>query len=285
MNHLNHARTDNRPENLTYVTREENNAHRQVRPQVTHCRRGHPLSGDNLYITPSNGKRVCRICRRRWISRRHLNDCFYCGRPLPENSEPQFVNRDRALDKEDRADESNQEGLPAEEWRIVPGHPEYEVSNHGRFRSYKRFGGGTHRSQYVPPMLKKTRDYAGYETVSLGGGTRKYVHPLVAEAFLGPRPPGYDVAHQNHVRHDNRAENLRYATRQENLSERHKEPPTHCRRGHPMSGDNLYIEPGRGRRVCRACRRMRSKKRNPHDCPSCGRPLPESLKVRFRDPG
>lgn len=29
----------------------------------THCPQGHPLSGDNLYITPSTGGRSCRICR------------------------------------------------------------------------------------------------------------------------------------------------------------------------------------------------------------------------------
>lgn len=27
------------------------------------CRKGHPLSGDNLYVQPSNGKRFCRQCQ------------------------------------------------------------------------------------------------------------------------------------------------------------------------------------------------------------------------------
>jgi len=31
----------------------------------------------------------------------------------------------------------------------------------------------------------------------------------------------------------------------------------HCKRGHPLSGDNLYIPPGRPRRVCRECQRER----------------------------
>lgn len=30
----------------------------------TTCKRGHPLSGDNLYINPTNGSRGCRICVR-----------------------------------------------------------------------------------------------------------------------------------------------------------------------------------------------------------------------------
>ena len=33
------------------------------RKAKTHCKHGHPLSGDNLYITPGDGRRQCRICR------------------------------------------------------------------------------------------------------------------------------------------------------------------------------------------------------------------------------
>ena len=32
------------------------------RRAITHCKKGHPYSGDNLYITP-DGKRVCKKCR------------------------------------------------------------------------------------------------------------------------------------------------------------------------------------------------------------------------------
>jgi hypothetical protein len=34
-------------------------------PLMMECRRGHPLAGDNLYVRP-DGKRCCRICRRKW---------------------------------------------------------------------------------------------------------------------------------------------------------------------------------------------------------------------------
>jgi len=33
-------------------------------------------------------------------------------------------------------------------------------------------------------------------------------------------------------------------------------PQTHCKRGHPFSGDNLYISPGSKRRFCRECHRI-----------------------------
>ena len=37
-----------------------------VRPNAwkTHCPQGHPYSGENLYIQPSNGGRICRACLR-----------------------------------------------------------------------------------------------------------------------------------------------------------------------------------------------------------------------------
>ena len=34
-----------------------------VKAKRTHCKRGHPLRGDNLYVTPS-GKRSCKACRK-----------------------------------------------------------------------------------------------------------------------------------------------------------------------------------------------------------------------------
>lgn len=43
------------------------------------------------------------------------------------------------------------------------------------------------------------------------------VHDLIARAFLGNKPKGYDVDHINGNRADNRPSNLRYVTRSENL--------------------------------------------------------------------
>lgn len=34
------------------------------RPPKTHCPKGHPYSGDNLYVIPKTGKRTCRACMR-----------------------------------------------------------------------------------------------------------------------------------------------------------------------------------------------------------------------------
>lgn len=97
----------------------------------------------------------------------------------------------------------------SEVWRAVVGYEGlYEVSNHGKVRNASR------------RELSTPADGRGYAKVNLSKNKRKLqksVHSLVAEAFLGPRPPGYDINHKNGIKTDNRVENLEYVTRQQNL--------------------------------------------------------------------
>lgn len=44
----------------------------------------------------------------------------------------------------------------------------------------------------------------------------KQFHTIVAEAYLGVRPIGYEVDHINNIRSDNRACNLQYLSKSEN---------------------------------------------------------------------
>lgn len=149
-----------------------------------------------------------------------------------------------------------------EEWRPVPGHPDYKVSSLGRVMSLKR---------KVPRLLSTGPDPAGYRRTHLDG-THWYVHRIVARTFIGPCPPDMEVGHRNHVRHDNRAVNLHYVTRQQNLADRQWSARTHCRSGHPLAGDNLYIVPSTKQLVCKACRRKRMK-RNARQCPYCSQSI------------
>ncbi len=49
------------------------------------------------------------------------------------------------------------------------------------------------------------------------------VHALVALAFIGPRPDGYDVMHIDGTRTNNAVGNLRYGTRSENCLQAYAE--------------------------------------------------------------
>lgn len=84
------------------------------------------------------------------------------------------------------------------------------------------------------------------------------VHWMVAETFIGPRPPGQVVRHLNGDPGDNRVENLAYGTHSENMLDmvrhgRNNTAKTHCPQGHPYAEGNLRIIPKTGGRVCRAC--------------------------------
>lgn len=92
-----------------------------------------------------------------------------------------------------------------------------------------------------------------------GQGSPVGVHVLVAEAFVGPRPPGLWALHKNDLPSDNRPENLYWGTQVQNAQDalrngRHRNArKTVCERGHELTGANLLEQ--RGKRRCRACNR------------------------------
>lgn len=110
-----------------------------------------------------------------------------------------------------------------EQWKPVPGFEgAYEVSNQGRVRSrphYVRLVAHGVETRRLSPgkMLSPGANRSGHVTVAIGKGNSRLVHQLVLEAFVGPRPEGYDSLHLNHAPADNRLENLRYGPRAENL--------------------------------------------------------------------
>jgi hypothetical protein len=108
-----------------------------------------------------------------------------------------------------------------EVFKPIPGHPGYEVSNLGRVRSLDRIvirhlRGADRECSLRGKVLAVRKHPQGYRGVSLGNGKQATVHSLVMLAFVGERPEGGWINHENGDKADNRLENLEYCTPKQN---------------------------------------------------------------------
>ena len=117
-----------------------------------------------------------------------------------------------------------------EEYRFVDGTEENMIiSSQGevlkRYPKSYRYGG---RKDYYEVVHPK-QNVAGYLQINVPiRNTTTLVHRLVAETFLD-NPKGYnEIDHLNHNRLDNRADNLRWCTHSENMSNSNKPKVKSC---------------------------------------------------------
>ena len=117
-----------------------------------------------------------------------------------------------------------------DEYRFVDGtERNLVVSVNGdilkRYPKSYRYGGRKDYYEYVHPK----QNVAGYLQINVPiRNTTDLVHRLVAETFLD-NPKGYnEIDHRNHNRLDNRAENLRWCTHSENMSNSNKPKVKSC---------------------------------------------------------
>ena len=98
--------------------------------------------------------------------------------------------------------------MAVEKWKPIAHrgtYATYEVSNLGRVQRVSR-------RVLTPIRNGKRRDYLRVHI-----GTRIiFVHRLVAEAFIGPCPDGYQINHKDGNPSNNSVENLEYVTAKEN---------------------------------------------------------------------
>lgn len=158
--------------------------------------------------------------------------------------------------------------LPGEAWRQVRGACRYFVSSMGRVWATKG-GKGTRVG-----LRTITTNGDGYLTVGIafddGTTSTQYVHDLVAEAFIGPKPEGQQVRHLDDVKAHCWLSNLTFGTVSDNLRDA-VDNGLHffarretCKWGHLYTASNT-IEWNRlaadGRpmvtRLCRACSKSR----------------------------
>ena len=142
-------------------------------------------------------------------------------------------------------------------WKEVPGFEgRYEVSDLGEIRNTET---GIELKGYI--------NTNGYPRVVLrrnGKSVPRYIHQLVALAFLGEPPEGKpNVLHWDDNPENNRVENLRWGDQRENGKDwvrnhggHFNSKKTHCAQGHPFDEYNTRVtvtETGVEHRVCKAC--------------------------------
>lgn len=118
-----------------------------------------------------------------------------------------------------------------EEWRPVVGFEGlYEVSDLGRVRSVA--------GQYAGRILRPGPHRGGYGLLHLYLGRDRRVatvHAVVAAAFIGPRPPGMCVCHNDGDPKNNRVSNLRYDTPRANNGDKRRHGTHVCGEKSPVA--------------------------------------------------
>ena len=110
-------------------------------------------------------------------------------------------------------------------WKDVKGYEGlYQVSDKGRVKSEDRWVNNKGTLEFRKGRILKENDNRGYKLVCLSNGGKTFkakVHRLVAEAFV-PNPDNKpEVDHISGDKGDNRACNLRWCSKAENMKNPH----------------------------------------------------------------
>lgn len=99
--------------------------------------------------------------------------------------------------------------------RVIPEYPAYHISDNGTL--YKDF-----RPRKAYMHKSRSNIYLRASVYVNKVRIRKFIHELVALAYHGPKPPGYQVDHIDGNTLNNHWSNLEYVTHDENQKRRDK---------------------------------------------------------------
>lgn len=114
----------------------------------------------------------------------------------------------------------------SEYWKPIENWPGYSISSIGRVRSYWTHKGN--KKCYVGTVARIRPlcvVHDGRPRITFYKNNKAYnfkVCRLVALAFIGPCPEGYQVCHNNGCPADNRVSNLRWDTAKNNMADKRK---------------------------------------------------------------
>lgn len=159
------------------------------------------------------------------------------------------------------ADECGERWLPT----IKEFENTHQISDHGRVKALERIGsdGRKLREKIMKPRWAGSSGQRLSVTLIGNGETRRaYVHVLVLENFVGPRPPGLKGLHADDNGENNVLTNLSWGTDSQNNYDlvkngRHANArKTQCPQGH-----NLVMRWKNGGRRCIECEQDRTARR------------------------
>jgi hypothetical protein len=146
-----------------------------------------------------------------------------------------------------------------EVWKAIPSFPGYEASSAGRIRSVDRViirsDGTARRVQGL--VLQPGINRNGYPKVSMSIDGKRYtreIHPLICEAFWGPRPPGHEAAHDDGDRLNPAPANVLWKTKADNIADRTR----HGRENIGGRNGQARLTPDQAIAICRRARRGES---------------------------
>lgn len=130
----------------------------------------------------------------------------------------------------------------------IEGFEDYQVSDNGLVYSLRS-------AKYLKPWFN------GHHLQLQLNGLYRYVHILVLEAFVSPRPEGAKGLHWDDDPYNNQVGNLYWGSVQANALDRVRNGRDHnankvmCKRGHDLAGPNLMPSTPPPHRRCLSCNR------------------------------
>lgn len=120
-----------------------------------------------------------------------------------------------------------------EEWKIIEGFENYQVSSEGRIKSFVR------KERILKNIIKHGYSYVGI--IKDGKQYKFRVHRLVAKAFIPNSENLKIVNHKNRNKSDNRVDNLEWCSQDYNMVHKF---------------DNLYNDEKLFNQMCPKCQKL-----------------------------